>query len=56
MQASRFPPVKFLTEGEIDIICKRLANAKPNEGYDRAWEYWCRHAGIKARYRRPDSI
>ncbi len=56
MQASRFPPVKFLSDGEIRIICERLANAKPNEGYDRAWEYWCRHAGIDARYRMPDSI
>lgn len=56
MQASRFPPVKFLSEGEINLICERLANAKPNEGYDRAWEYWCRHAGIEARYRTPDSI
>jgi len=49
MEASRFPPIKFLTEGEVDIICERLANAKPNEGYDRAWEYWCRHAGVQAR-------
>jgi len=56
MQASRFPPVKFLTKGEIKIICQRLADAKPNEGYDRAWEYWCRHAGIEARTRTPDSI
>jgi HCOMODA/2-hydroxy-3-carboxy-muconic semialdehyde decarboxylase len=56
MQASRFPPVKFLSEGEVKIICERLANAKPNEGYDRAWEYWCRHAGIEARNRTPDSI
>jgi HCOMODA/2-hydroxy-3-carboxy-muconic semialdehyde decarboxylase len=56
MQASRFPPVKFLSEGEVKIICERLANAKPNEGYDRAWEYWCRHAGIEARYRTLDSI
>jgi HCOMODA/2-hydroxy-3-carboxy-muconic semialdehyde decarboxylase len=28
MQASRFPPVKFLTKGEIKIICERLADAK----------------------------
>lgn len=56
MQANRFPPIRFLTEGEIKIISERLANAKPNEGYDRAWEYWCRHAGITARYRMPDSI
>lgn len=56
LQASRFPPVKYLTEGEIKIICERLASAKPNEGYDRAWEYWCRHAGVEVRYRMPDSI
>ena len=56
MEASRFAPVKFLTEGEIKIICERLADAKPNEGYDRAWEYWCRHAGIEARYRTADSV
>lgn len=55
MQASRFPPVKFLTVGEIEIICERLANAKPNEGYDRAWEYWCRHAEIKTRDRTSNS-
>lgn len=56
MQASRFLPVKFLSGGEVKIICERLANAKPNEGYDRAWEYWCRHAGVEARHRTPDSI
>lgn len=48
-QASRFAPVKFLTDGEIDIICHRLANAKPNEGYDRAWTHWCRRAGVESR-------
>ena len=51
MQASRFPPITFLSEGEIKIISERLANAKPNEGYDRAWEYWCRHAGFETRSR-----
>jgi HCOMODA/2-hydroxy-3-carboxy-muconic semialdehyde decarboxylase len=56
LQASRFPPVKFLSDGEIKIISERLADAKPSEGYDRAWEYWCRHAGIEAHYRTPDSI
>ncbi len=55
IQASRFPPVKFITVGEIEIICERLANAKPNEGYDRAWEYWCRHTGVEARDRTSDS-
>ena len=51
MQASRFPPITFLSDGEIKIISERLANAKPNEGYDRAWEYWCRHAGVENRSR-----
>ncbi|MBB2929005.1 ribulose-5-phosphate 4-epimerase/fuculose-1-phosphate aldolase [Paraburkholderia silvatlantica] len=55
MQASRFPPVKVLTEGEIEIICARLADAKPGEGFDRAWEYWCRHAGVEAGLPVPDS-
>jgi len=51
MQASRFSPITFLSDGEIRIISERLANAKPNEGYDRAWEYWCRHAGVEYRTR-----
>ena len=46
LQASRFPPVKYLTDGEIELICRRLADAKPGEGYDRAWNYWCSRAGI----------
>jgi ribulose-5-phosphate 4-epimerase/fuculose-1-phosphate aldolase len=55
MQASRFPPITFLSQGEVKIISERLANARPNEGYDRAWEYWCRHAGVEARHRTPES-
>ena len=51
MQASRFAPITFLSEGEIRIISERLASAKPGEGYDRAWEYWCRRAGLEAVYR-----
>jgi len=47
LQATRFPPVKYLTDGEIDAICDRLADAKPAEGYDRAWAYWCRRAGME---------
>jgi ribulose-5-phosphate 4-epimerase/fuculose-1-phosphate aldolase len=56
MQASRFAPITFLSEGEIKMVSERLANAKPNEGYDRAWEYWCRHADVEARYRTSDSV
>ena len=51
MEASRFPPINFLKPEEVKIICKRLAEAKPNEGYDRAWEYWCRHADVRPRIR-----
>jgi HCOMODA/2-hydroxy-3-carboxy-muconic semialdehyde decarboxylase len=49
LEAARFPPVKYLTDGEIEIIGRRLAEAKPAEGYDRAWNYWCRRAGIEPR-------
>ena len=49
LEASRFPPVKYLTDGEVEIIGRRLAEAKPAEGYDRAWNYWCRRAGIEPR-------
>jgi ribulose-5-phosphate 4-epimerase/fuculose-1-phosphate aldolase len=51
LQASRFPPVKFLSPGEIDRISARLADAKPAEGYDRAWQYWAMRAGMEARPR-----
>jgi ribulose-5-phosphate 4-epimerase/fuculose-1-phosphate aldolase len=51
LQASRYPPVKFLSPGEIDKISARLADAKPAEGYDRAWEYWARRAGLEPRTR-----
>ena len=32
MQASRFSPITFLSDGEIKIISERFAGAKPNEG------------------------
>ncbi len=51
LQATRFPSVKFLTDGEVKMINERLLRAKPAEGYDRAWVYWCDHAGIKPRIR-----
>jgi ribulose-5-phosphate 4-epimerase/fuculose-1-phosphate aldolase len=46
MQASHLSPITFLTEREVEIISARLANSKPGEGYDRAWEYWSQHAGL----------
>lgn len=38
--------VKYLTDGEIALIQSRLGDAKPGEGYDRAWQYWARRAGV----------
>lgn len=49
IQASALGPITFLTDGEIDNIQSRLSDAKPGEGYDRAWEYWCRQADIEPR-------
>jgi len=52
LEASRLAgPVVYLSDNEVRIICQRLADAKPNEGYDRAWEYWCRKAGVEYRVR-----
>jgi ribulose-5-phosphate 4-epimerase/fuculose-1-phosphate aldolase len=46
IQAGHFPPITFLSDGEIEIIRTRLADAQPGEGYDRAWEYWSRRASV----------
>ncbi|NNF24912.1 MAG: class II aldolase/adducin family protein [Rhodobacteraceae bacterium] len=42
--AMQIGTVKYLTDGEISLIQSRLADAKPDEGYDRAWQYWARRA------------
>lgn len=44
--AMQLGPVKFLSDGEIDLIQSRLGDAKPGEGYDRTWQYWARRAGM----------
>ena len=54
MQASMFAPIKFLSDGEIEIIRSRLVDAKPGEGYDRAWQYWVRRAGALSQSREKD--
>jgi ribulose-5-phosphate 4-epimerase/fuculose-1-phosphate aldolase len=46
LKAQAFGPVKFLTSGEIEKIRARQNKGKPGEGYDRAWQYWLRHAGF----------
>ncbi len=39
-------PVKFLTKGEVDGIISRIGDGLPGEGFSRAWDYWCRRAGV----------
>jgi ribulose-5-phosphate 4-epimerase/fuculose-1-phosphate aldolase len=48
LRASRFSRLIFLSAGEIEKINSRLVQAKPGEGFDRAWQYWRRRAGITA--------
>jgi HCOMODA/2-hydroxy-3-carboxy-muconic semialdehyde decarboxylase len=42
-------PITFLSDEEIGKIVRRLDEAKPNEGYDKAWENWCARAGVEYR-------
>ena len=46
LKAQAFGPVKFLTPGEIAKIRERQNKGRPGEGFDRAWQYWLRHAGF----------
>lgn len=46
LAAMQLGTVKFLTDGEISLIQSRLGDGKPGEGYDRAWQYWARRAGM----------
>lgn len=45
-EASRFGEVEFLSPGEIEKINSRLLDGLPGEGFGRAWDYWCRRAGM----------
>jgi ribulose-5-phosphate 4-epimerase/fuculose-1-phosphate aldolase len=45
-KASHFGKLTFLSPGEIEKVISRLGQAKPAEGYDRSWEYWCCRAGV----------
>jgi len=49
LEASRLGDVTFLTPGEIAKVNTRLARGKPDEGFDRFWEYWCGRTGMKFR-------
>jgi ribulose-5-phosphate 4-epimerase/fuculose-1-phosphate aldolase len=46
LKAQAFGPVNFLTPGEIEMIRVRQHKGRPGEGFDRAWQYWLRHAGF----------
>jgi HCOMODA/2-hydroxy-3-carboxy-muconic semialdehyde decarboxylase len=46
LKARAMGAVKFLTPGEIEKIRERQDKGRPGEGYDRAWQYWLRHAGF----------
>jgi ribulose-5-phosphate 4-epimerase/fuculose-1-phosphate aldolase len=46
LKAQAFGPVTFLTPGEIEKIRERQNKGRPGEGFDRAWQYWLRHAGF----------
>jgi ribulose-5-phosphate 4-epimerase/fuculose-1-phosphate aldolase len=48
LKAQAFGPVTFLTPGEVDKIRARQNRGRPGEGYDRAWQYWLRHAGFQS--------
>ena len=48
LKAQAFGPVTFLTPGEIEKIRARQNRGRPGEGYDRAWQYWLRHAGFQS--------
>jgi ribulose-5-phosphate 4-epimerase/fuculose-1-phosphate aldolase len=39
-------PIKFLTDGEVDLIMGRIRDGKEGEGFRRSWDYWCRRAGM----------
>jgi ribulose-5-phosphate 4-epimerase/fuculose-1-phosphate aldolase len=45
LKAQALGPVTFLTPGEIEKIRARQLKGRPGEGFDRAWQYWLRHAG-----------
>ncbi len=45
MQIKGAKPIKFLTDGEIEVTSKMILGNLGGSS-DRAWEYWCRRAGV----------
>jgi ribulose-5-phosphate 4-epimerase/fuculose-1-phosphate aldolase len=48
MKALSLGPVTFLSPGEIELINGR-GRDRPAVQFERAWEYWCRRAGVAYR-------
>ncbi|WP_027281941.1 class II aldolase/adducin family protein [Roseomonas gilardii] len=48
-RAGRLGEVTFLSPGEVEKINARLLHGLPGEGFGRAWDYWCRRAGVPER-------
>ena len=49
LTASSLGSIKFLTAGEIEKINARMGLGQKGQGVQRAWEYWCRRAGVAVR-------
>lgn len=49
MKAGALGKPVFLSNGEIEKINSRLSRARPGEGFNRSWEYWCRRAGVASK-------
>lgn len=49
LSASRLGPIKFLTPGEVEKITARFDLGQRGMGVQRAWEYWCRRAGLASK-------
>jgi HCOMODA/2-hydroxy-3-carboxy-muconic semialdehyde decarboxylase len=46
IEARHLGEVEFLSPGEVERINARLLDGLPGEGFGRAWDYWCRRAGM----------
>ena len=42
LKASGLGAITFLSDGEVEAILRTRASFT----YERAWEYWCRRAGV----------
>lgn len=47
-RARQFGTPKFVSAAELELMAARANDGigKPGEGFNRAWDYWCRRAGL----------